>query len=53
MAIAGALYGPVASLLVGALGDIISIMLVPTGAFFPGFTISGALTRLDLRFFPL
>ncbi len=45
-AIAGAMLGPVPALLVGALGDIISFMIVPTGTFFPGFTVSGALTGL-------
>ena len=44
IAIAGAMFGPFPALLVGALGDIISFLLVPTGTYFPGFTISGALT---------
>ena len=44
IAVAGALFGPVPALLVGALGDIVSFLIVPTGAYFPGFTVSGALT---------
>jgi len=51
MAIAGALYGPVASLLVGALADIIAIMLVPNGSFFPGITLCAAMTAATYGFF--
>ncbi len=47
IAIAGSAFGPVAGAVVGAFGDIISFMIVPTGgAYFPGFTISGLLTGL-------
>lgn len=51
MAVAGSLYGPFASLLVGALGDIIAIMLVPNGTFFPGITLCAGLTALIYGFF--
>lgn len=51
IAVAGAMFGPIPALLVGALGDIISFLLVPTGTYFPGFTISGALTGLIYGFF--
>ena len=51
MAVAGALYGPIASLLVGALGDIIAITLVPNGTIFPGITLCAALTALSYGFF--
>lgn len=45
IAITGAMFGPVPAALVGAFGDIISLLIVPTGgAYFPGFTISGILT---------
>ena len=44
IAVAGAMFGPVPALLIGALGDVISFLLAPTGTYFPGFTISGALT---------
>ena len=44
---AGALFGPVPAMLVGALGDVLSYLIAPTaGGFFPGFTVSGALTGL-------
>lgn len=47
IAIAGSIFGPVAGAVVGAFGDIISFIIVPTGgAYFPGFTISGLLTGL-------
>ena len=46
IALAGAMFGPVPAALVGALGDVISFMIVPMGAYSPGFTISGALTGL-------
>ena len=45
IAVTGALFGPVPAALVGALGDILSFIIAPTGgAYFPGFTISGLLT---------
>lgn len=46
IAMAGILLGPVYGILVGALTDIVSYIVMPTGAFFPGFTISYALTGL-------
>ena len=47
IALAGAMFGPVPAMLVGALGDVLSYIVAPTGgAFFPGFTISGLLTGL-------
>ncbi len=47
IAVTGALFGPVPSALVGALGDVLSFIIAPTGgAYFPGFTISGLLTGL-------
>lgn len=47
IAVTGAMFGPVPAALVGALGDILSYLLNPTGGgFFPGFTISGILTGL-------
>ncbi|MEE0957682.1 MAG: folate family ECF transporter S component [Ruminococcus sp.] len=45
--LAGSMFGPVPAMLVGALGDVLSYIVAPTGgAFFPGFTISGLLTGL-------
>lgn len=46
IAVAGALFGPVPALLVGALGDVLAFILAPSGAYIPGFTISAALTGL-------
>jgi len=43
VAVAGALLGVPGGLLVGALGDFIGAHLFPAGAYFPGFTLSGAL----------
>ena len=43
VAVAGALLGPVAAAVVGALGDLIGSLLFPTGAYFPGFTLTSAL----------
>ena len=44
-------FGPICGIAVGGLGDLISALLMPTGAYFPGFTISGALTGLIYGFF--
>lgn len=51
IAVAGSMFGPVAGAVVGAFGDIISFIIVPTGSpYFPGFTISGLLTGLIYGF---
>lgn len=39
-------YGPAAAALVGALGDFLGAILFPIGPYFPGFTLSCALTGL-------
>lgn len=44
--IAGWLYGPVSAMLVGGLGDFLGAILFPIGPYFPGFTLSCALTGL-------
>lgn len=44
--VAAVFYGPVAAGLVGAIGDVLSAVLFPVGAFFPGFTFSAFLTGL-------
>ncbi|MBQ8572105.1 MAG: folate family ECF transporter S component [Ruminococcus sp.] len=46
IAIAGILCGPVASGAIGALGDLICFMLVPMGAYFPGWTLNGLLVGI-------
>lgn len=40
------LFGPVATPIMGAVMDIVNYLIKPTGPFFPGFTISTALTGL-------
>lgn len=40
------LGGPVVSIIVGAIGDILGFLAFPSGQFFPGFTISAAVTGL-------
>ena len=51
IAVTGAMFGPIPAGLVGALGDVLSFLIAPTGgAYFPGFTISGLLTGLIYGF---
>ncbi len=42
------LLGPKYSTLIAALGDLIGALLFPFGAYFPGYTLSQALTRTNL-----
>ncbi|MBR5773919.1 MAG: folate family ECF transporter S component, partial [Clostridia bacterium] len=42
--VAAYLYGPVASVMVGAVGDLLGALLFPTDTIFYGFTITAALT---------
>ncbi|MBJ8326037.1 folate family ECF transporter S component [Streptococcus pacificus] len=51
IAIAGSLLGPVVAMMVGLISDIGGFFIKPTGPFFPGFTISAALTGLIYGFF--
>ena len=44
--LAACISGPVGGAVVGALVDFIGAVLVPTGAYFPGFTATAALTGL-------
>lgn len=46
IAMAGMMLGPIPAAVVGALVDIGGFIVHPTGAFFPGFTISGAVSGL-------
>lgn len=46
IAIASIILGPVAGMIVGGLGDIISFFLVPMGAYFFGWTLNGILVGL-------
>lgn len=53
IAVAAAMFGPIAAALVGGLGDILSFFINPAsgGAYFPGFTLNGILTGLLLGIF--
>lgn len=44
VAVTGFLYGPIVGGLMGAVGDILKYVVRPTGAFFPGFTLSEFVT---------
>ena len=49
IALCAMLYGPAWAALVSALGDFIGSLAFPTGAYFPGFTLTAAVTGLLLR----
>ena len=49
--VAAIFYGPVAGGLVGAVGDVISAVLFPVGAYFPGFTLTAFLTGMVYGWF--
>ena len=44
LALSGMLYGPLSAGIVGAAGDILGMLLFPTGPYFPGFTLNAFLT---------
>lgn len=46
IAIGGALFGPALGGVIGMLADILGYLVKPTGAFFPGFTITSILSGL-------
>ena len=46
VAICGALYGPWWACICAGIGDLIGSLIFPTGAYFPGFTVTAALTGL-------
>jgi ECF transporter S component (folate family) len=46
VALCAILYGPWWAAMVAALGDLAGALLFPTGAFFPGFTLTAACTGL-------
>ena len=45
------IYGPFMGMCVGGLGDILGYVIFPTGAFFPGYTVSAILTNLVFALF--
>lgn len=42
--VAGMVFGPLAGALVGGLSDLVGALLFPIGAYFPGFSLTAALT---------
>ena len=50
LATAGQMFGPAVGLMIGALSDLGGFLIRPTGPFFPGFTISAAITGLIFGF---
>lgn len=46
VAVCAMLYGPWWTALVAAMGDLLGSLLFPTGAYFPGFTLTAACTGL-------
>lgn len=42
-ALGGTIYGPIMGLLTGFVGDILGCILHPTGAFFPGYTLTAVM----------
>lgn len=50
MVIAAMLYGPVPAAVVHGLADLLGAILFPTGPYFPGFTLSAALSGLIFGF---
>ena len=51
VAVAGALLGPGIAAIVGALSDIGGFIIMPTGPYFPGFTISGVVSGIIFGLF--
>ena len=46
LALSGWLFGAVPAMLVGAVGAVVGALLFPSGAFFPGFTLTAILSGL-------
>ena len=46
IAAAGMLFGPIPAALAGALGDVVGFFLFPSGTFFPGYTLTAAMSGL-------
>ena len=51
VAVAAVLYGPAGAAAVGALGDFVGAILFPIGPYFPGYTLSAALSGAVLGVF--
>lgn len=50
VALLGIMFGPVWAGIAYALGDLLGMMIFPTGAYFPGFTLTAFLTGLTYGF---
>lgn len=46
IAASGSLYGPVVGGILAAAGDLLNLMIKPSGAFFPGFTLNALLSGM-------
>ncbi|MDO4710920.1 MAG: folate family ECF transporter S component [Peptostreptococcaceae bacterium] len=46
LAMAGIILGPIVGTLAGVVADLVGVLLMPQGTFFPGFTLSSALQGL-------
>lgn len=46
IAVGGAMFGPAVGGVIGMLADVLGYLVKPTGAFFPGFTISSILSGI-------
>ena len=51
VAVAAYLMGPIAGILVGGIGDLLSCLLFPSGPYYPGFTVSSMLVGAIYGFF--
>ena len=51
IALTGMMYGPIWAGCAALIGDLIGVMLFPTGAFFPGFSLTAFLTGVTYGFF--
>ncbi|HIU26448.1 MAG TPA: folate family ECF transporter S component [Candidatus Copromorpha excrementigallinarum] len=51
VSVMGIMFGPVWAAAGYAVGDILGMLIFPTGAFFPGFTVTAALTGLTFGIF--
>lgn len=51
VAVAGMAFGPLWGGLTGAVGDILGMLIFPSGAYFPGFTLTAALTGIVYALF--
>ena len=51
LAVSGSILGPAVTAVVGMCSDIIAFVIKPTGPYFPGFTISAAVSGLIFGLF--